>query len=320
VSSLAGARKRVLVTGGAGFIGSHVVDRLVEAGYGVRVLDNLSTGRLENIRRHLGGGGVEFVRGDVRDVKAVKRGVRGCDAVVHLAALTSVPLSVKDPDLTFAVNVGGTMNLLSCCSRLSVGKFVFVSSCSVYGEPERLPVSERHRTAPVSPYAESKLAGEAYALGFDERDILSAVVLRLFNVYGVRQRVSDYCGVIARFLGRVREGLPLVIYGGGDQTRDFVNVVDVASAVARSVESSDADGEVLNIGYGEPTTVDDLAIAVLEATGSDVDVIHDEPRVGDIMHSYADISKAEKLLGYKPTISLRDGLRTLLAENEWIRQ
>jgi UDP-glucose 4-epimerase len=316
VSSLAGARKRVLVTGGAGFIGSHVVDRLVEAGYGVCVLDNLSTGRLENIRRHLGGGGVEFVRGDVRDVKAVKRGVCGCDAVVHLAALTSVPLSVKDPDLTFAVNVGGTMNLLSSCSRQSVGKFVFVSSCAVYGEPVFLPITERHPTNPISPYAESKLAGEKYALGFDEREILRSVVLRFFNVYGVRQVLNDYCGVIARFISRARQGLPLVVYGGGDQTRDFVNVVDVAAAVVESLESRDADGEVFNVGFGEATSIDDLAIAVLDLTGSNVEVIHDEPRVGDIVNSYANISKAEKLLGYKPTISLRDGLRTLLAEKE----
>jgi UDP-glucose 4-epimerase len=315
VSRLAGA-KRVLVTGGAGFIGSHVVDRLVEGGYVVRVLDNLSTGRRENLKGHLGGGWVEFVKGDVRDVKAVKRSVRGCDAVVHLAALTSVPLSVKDPDVTFEVNVGGTMGLLSCCSRQGVGKFVFVSSCAVYGDPVFLPITEGHPTRPISPYAESKLAGEKYVLGFDEREILRSVVLRFFNVYGVRQVMNDYCGVIARFLSRVRQGLPLVVYGGGDQTRDFVNVVDVAATVVESLESRDADGQVFNVGFGEPTSIDDLAITVLDLTGSNVEVIHGEPRLGDIMHSYADISKAEKLLGYKPTICLRDGLRTLLAEKE----
>jgi UDP-glucose 4-epimerase len=307
---------RVLVTGGAGFIGSHVVDRLVKGGYEVRVLDDLSTGRLDNIRQHVDDGRVDFVEGDVRDVKVVEKCVGGVDSVVHLAAQTSVTLSVSDPDLTFAVNVEGTTNLLSSCSRQDVGKFVFASSCAVYGEPVSLPIKERHPTNPISPYAESKLAGERYVLGFNEREILRSVVLRFFNVYGVRQVMNDYCGVIARFISRVRQGLPLVVYGGGDQTRDFVNVFDVAAAVVESLESRDADGEVFNVGFGEPTSIDDLAMVVLDLMGSEVEVVHDEPRLGDIKFSYADISKAEKLLGYKPTISLRDGLCTLLAEKE----
>ena len=155
----------VLVTGGAGFIGSHVVDLLVERGYGVRVLDNLSTGRLENIEGHLDGDQVSFVQGDVRDVGLVRKSVQGVDALIHLAAVTSVPFSVENPDFTFEVNVGGTLNLLSSCVKEKVGKFVFVSSCAVYGEPRFLPVSEEHPTKPISPYAESKLAGEKYCLG-----------------------------------------------------------------------------------------------------------------------------------------------------------
>ena len=312
--------KRVLVTGGAGFIGSHVVDRLVESGYRVRVLDNLLTGKLENLKQHQSYSQVEFVKGDVRDAKLVKKSVRDVDAVIHLAALTSVPFSIENPDLTFAVNVGGTINLLSSCAKQKVGKFVFVSSCAVYGEPESLPVTEEHLTRPMSPYADSKLAGEKYCLGFHEKGLLRSVALRFFNVYGVRQVMNDYCGVIARFIDRGRRGLSLVVYGDGMQTRDFVNVNDVADAVLSSVENSNSEGEVFNVGFGAPTSINDLARAVMECSGLNLEVVHEEPRLGDIKHSYADISKAEKLLGYEPRVSLQDGLRTLLVEKQGDKQ
>jgi UDP-glucose 4-epimerase len=312
--------KRVLVTGGAGFIGSHVVDRLVESGYRVRVLDSLLTGKLENLKQHQSYSQVEFVKGDVRDAKLVKKSVRDVDAVIHLAALTSVPFSIENPDLTFAVNVSGTINLLSSCAKQKVGKFVFVSSCAVYGEPESLPITEEHPTRPMSPYADSKLAGEKYCLGFHEKGLLRSVALRFFNVYGVRQVMNDYCGVIAQFIDRSRRRLPLVVYGDGRQTRDFVNVNDVADAVLSSVEKSNSEGEVLNVGFGAPTSINDLAKAVMECAGLNLEVVYDEPRLGDIKHSYADISKAEKLLGYKPTVSLKDGLRTLLAEKQGGKQ
>ena len=307
--------KRILVTGGAGFIGSHVVDRLVERGYGVRVIDNLSTGKLENLKGHLDGGGVDFVEGDVRDAKLVKKCVQGVDTVIHLAAVTSVPFSFENPDLTFEVNVAGTINLLFSCAKQKVGRFVFVSSCAVYGEPEFLPINEGHPTRPISPYAESKLAGEKYCLGFHESGLLRSVVLRLFNVYGLRQIVNDYCGVIMRFIDGGRRGLPLVVNGDGSQTRDFVNVGDVADAILSAVESSDVEGEVFNVGFGEPTSVDDLAMAVSECAGLKLEVVHGDPRSGDIKQSYADVSKAEKFLGYAPRVSLKDGLRTLLAGN-----
>jgi UDP-glucose 4-epimerase len=307
---------RVLVTGGAGFIGSHVVDRLVDRGYGVRVIDSLSTGKLENLKGHLNDGAVSFVKGDIRDAKLVTKCVRGVDAVIHLAAMTSVPFSIENPDLTFAVNVRGIINLLSSCAKQKVGKFVFVSSCAVYGEPESLPITEEHPTKPMSPYAESKLACEKYCLGFHEKGLLRSVVLRLFNVYGVRQVMNDYCGVIAAFIDRVRRGLPLVVYGDGMQTRDFANVNDVADAVLSSVEKESSEGKVFNVGFGVPTSINDLAKAVMECAGLNLEVVHEEPRLGDIKHSYADNSKAEELLGYKPTVSLKDGLRTLLAEKQ----
>jgi UDP-glucose 4-epimerase len=315
--SLTGENKKVLVTGGAGFIGSHVVDRLVDDGCWVRVVDNLSTGKLENISDHLGSGKVNFVEGDVRDASVAEKSVEDVDVVVHLAAVTSVPFSVENPSFTFDVNITGTLNLLRSCAEKKVGRFVFVSSCAVYGESKFLPVSEEHPTNPISPYAESKLAGEKFCLGFHEKKLLKSVVLRLFNVYGPRQGMNDYSGVITRFIERGRQGLPLVIYGDGWQTRDFVNIRDVVQAVSRAIESEYAEGNVFNIGSGKPTSVHELAEAVLESAGLDLQILHDEPRLHEIRHSYADISKAENLLRYRPKVSLRDGLRALLAnENE----
>ena len=305
----------VLVTGGAGFIGSHLVDRLVCCGYGVRVVDDLSSGKLENIRDHVESGKVEFVEGDIRDVSVVERCVKDVDVAVHLAALISVPFSVEHPKVTFDVNVTGTLNLLRACAEAKVERFVFASSCAVYGEPEYLPVDEKHPTNPISPYAESKLAAEQYCLGFNERDLLSAVVLRFFNVYGVGQAVNDYSGVITKFIERCREGLPLVIYGDGSQTRDFVNVSNVVDAILLAMEKNGAEGEIFNVGFGRAVSVQELAETVLETAGVDLEIRHDKPRLGDIKHSYADVSKAEKLLGYRPTVSLKAGLRKLLSED-----
>jgi UDP-glucose 4-epimerase len=309
-------RENVLVTGGAGFIGSHVVDSLVDCGYGVRVVDDLSTGKLSNIEGHLNSGRVDFVKGDVKDVEFVRKCVRDVGAVVHLAAITSVPFSVENPNLTFDTNVAGTLNLLISCAEEKVRKFVLISSCAVYGEPMYLPVDEKHSTSPISPYAESKLVAEDFCVGFHEKQLLKSVVLRLFNVYGPRQGVNDYSGVITRFVERTKQGLPLVVYGDGSQIRDFVHVSDVVEAVLCSMESKDAEGEVFNIGVGKPTSILELAETVSELTGVNSEIFFDKPRPGDIMHSYADISKAEKLLGYRPTLSLRQGLHTLLAENE----
>ncbi|MGD0644417.1 MAG: SDR family NAD(P)-dependent oxidoreductase [Candidatus Bathyarchaeia archaeon] len=309
-------KTRVLVTGGAGFIGSHLVDRLVNVGYEVRVVDDLSAGRLDNIAVPLSGGGVDFVRGDVRDVSLVSKCVEGVDVVVHLAALTSVPFSVLHPDLVFDVNLVGTLNLLRACADVGVGRFVFVSSCAVCGDPEFLPVREEHRTDPISPYAESKLLGERYCLGFGERRLLGSVVLRFFNVYGPRQGMNDYSGVITRFINRVKQGEPLVVYGDGSQTRDFVSVYDVVDAVLASMRSSEAEGQVFNVGSGKPTSINELAKTILALAGVDLMIRYEKPRAGDIKDSYADISKAKKLLGYAPHVCLRDGLWALLEEKK----
>jgi UDP-glucose 4-epimerase len=306
--------KNVLVTGGAGFIGSHVVDRLVNEGYNVRVIDNLSTGKLENIQRHIDCGSVDFVNADIRDGKAVEKSVENVDIVVHLAALVSVPLSVENPDLTFDINLLGTLNLLRASANKNIDRFVFISSCAVCGNPQTLPVSEKTTTNPLSPYAESKLVGENYCLGFHARQLLPSVVLRFFNVYGSRQGMNDYSGVITRFIERIKNKEPLVIYGDGLQTRDFVNVKDVADAVFTSATGEGIEGEVFNVGTGNAVTINELATTLLELSGSNLEIKHENPRSGDIKDSYADISKAKRLLGFKPKVTLKRGLQALLEE------
>jgi len=310
--------KKVLVTGGAGFIGSHVVDRLVDEGYDVRVLDNLSTGKLENIHGHLSSGKVELVKGDIRDASFVTESLDGVSKVIHMAALVSVPLSIENPDLTFNINLLGTLNLLRSSITKHINRFVFISSCAVCGDPEVLPVTEQTPTNPISPYAESKLVGERYCLGFSDRQLLSSVVLRFFNVYGPRQGMNDYSGVITRFIDRCEQKLPLTIYGDGSQTRDFVNVKDVAAAVVASIKNSDAQGQVINIGSGKATTINELAKTIIYLTGVDSTISYEPSRAGDIKDSYADISKAKELLSYEPEVSLRDGLQILLEKEKLI--
>jgi UDP-glucose 4-epimerase len=306
---------KVVVTGGAGFIGSHLVDRLVDNGYAVKVVDNLSTGNLANIRNHVETGKIDFIKGDICDASLVKQTIEDVDTVFHLAAQTSVPFSMKNPQLTFETNVAGTLNLLAACARQKVHKFVLASSCAVYGEPRYLPVDEKHPNSPISPYAESQLAAERYCLGFHERQLCCSVVMRLFNVYGPRQGLNDYSGVITKFIERSKQKLPLVVYGNGSQTRDFVNVQDVVDVFLASMEKSEAEGEVFNVGSGKPTSINELAKTILELSGVNTTVSYDAPRLGDITNSYADISKAQKILGYHPKFSLTKGLEAMLAEN-----
>ena len=312
--NLPSQKATVLVTGGAGFIGSHLVDRLVSGGYGVRVLDNLSTGKFDNIAGHLGSGMVDFVKGDVRDDELVAKSVQGVDVVFHLAAVTGVPFSVLNPELTADVNVWGTLNLLVSSVREKVARFVFVSSGAVYGEPQRLPVKESDATGPISPFADSKVAAEGFCLGLHARRFLKSVVFRLFNVYGPRESANGCCGVITKFFDHSRKGLPLTIYGDGLQTRDFVHVYDVVDAMAMVLDDRGVDGQVLNIGSGQPTTLKELAAMILKFRGRVSDLVHAAWRPGDIRQSFADISKARRLLGYEPKVTLTEGLRGLAEE------
>jgi len=304
--------KSALVTGGAGFIGSHLVDRLVKEGYRVKVIDDLSTGQLANIAGHVEAGRVEFLKGDIRDSALIKKAVKDVDLVAHLAALTSVPFSMANPDLVYDVNVSGSLNLIFNAIEAGVGRFVFASSCAVYGDTTALPVSESAAFKPLSPYAESKLAIERCLRGLGLRGALDSVVLRFFNVYGPRQGLSEYSGVITKFFDAVKSGRPLVVYGDGSQTRDFVNVADIVGGFYSSLTFSGVEGEVFNLGTGKPTSVNDLANAVLDLTGANVGVRYESARFGEIKESFADISKAKRLLGFQPNVVLRDGLSALV--------
>lgn len=308
-------RKRVLVTGGAGFVGSHVVEGLVSAGLKVTVLDNLSTGKLGNIDEFLQKGGASFVEGDVTDQKVVEECVDGVDAVIHLAAIASVPLSVENPALTYRTNAGGTLNLLNSCVRAKVSRFVYASSCAVYGEPRRLPVKETYVTRPVSPYAISKLQAERHCVDFQERKLLKTVILRMFNVYGPRQAATEYAGVVTSFVDRARRGLPLVVYGDGAQTRDFIHVRDVVEAFLRVLEHRKAVGRVFNVGSGKRVSVNELAKQVLELADLDLPIVYKKQREGDLRHMFADVSKAIRLLGYGAKVTLEDGLRTVFGSS-----
>jgi UDP-glucose 4-epimerase len=304
--------ERVLVTGGAGFIGSHLVDTLVKNGFQVIVFDDLSTGRMENVKRHVGKPAFSFVNGDLRNKTAVKEALKDVEAVFHLAAIVSVPFSMKHPQVTHEINVDGTASLLEACLKANVERFIYASSCAVYGEPKYLPIDENHPAKPLSPYAESKLEAENLCMSFHENYGLGTVVLRLFNVYGPRMREDQYGGVITRFIKRLTAGKPPIIYGDGEQTRDFVYVGDVVQAMMLALKVAEAKGETFNIGSGVPVTINDLADLLIKITGAcEVKPVHRRPRAGDIKHSYANVQLAKKLLGFKPNTSLKDGLSKL---------
>ena len=307
---------RVLVTGGAGFIGSHLVDRLIREGFEVTVLDNLSTGRTENLMGHLESGSVRLVNADILDRRAVKQALTDVEAVFHLAAITSVPYSVEHRDVTRKANVEGTRVLLDACLVGNVERFIYVSSCAVYGEPEYLPIDERHPVRPVSPYAESKLEAERLCMEFQKAYGLKTTIVRPFNVYGPRMRGGRCGGVIARFIERLRSNKSPIIYGDGTQTRDFVHVWDVVNALMLTLESRKAVGEIFNVAFGVATSIGQLAKLVMELLGVDgLKPIHRPARDGDIKHSYADIGKAKAWLGYEPKISLKEGITALVGRD-----
>jgi len=298
---------RILVTGGAGFIGSHLVKALVKAGHSVRILDNFSTGSLENLGDIAGS--VELVVGDVRSYDVVEKAVKGVDAVIHLAALIDVAESIEKPDLYFDVNARGTYNIAKACKGVSV--LVFASTCAVYGEPVKLPVAEDCTIAPKSPYAAAKVAGEAFIQAYSNLYDYRYAILRLFNVYGPKQSKA-YAGVIIEFIKRVSRGEPPIIFGDGEQTRDFIHVGDVVSAVMRVLTNEKAWG-VFNIGSGKPVTINQLAKLILKLMNrEDLEPVYAPPRPGDIRHSVADIAKARKVLGFEPRISLEEGVKRLV--------
>jgi len=306
---------KVLVTGGAGFIGSHLVDRLLKDGFEVHVIDDLSTGKLENVAHYQGKENFHFIKGDIRDFDLIKKTVKDIDAAFHEAALVSVLRSVKNPLYTNEVNVIGTLNLLKACLGSGVKCFIYGSSTAIYGDAEDLPIKEDSIPKPISPYAVSKLAAENYVNVFHKVYGLKTVCLRYFNVYGPRQTYGPYSGAITIFINRLLSNQPPIIYGDGEQTRDFTEVRDIVDANMLALEKHNAVGQVFNIATGVPTTINSLAELLQKIMGkTELKAIYKNQRPGDIRHSYADISKVRKMLGYEPKIGLREGLTKLV---EW---
>jgi nucleoside-diphosphate-sugar epimerase len=304
-----------LVTGGAGFIGSNVVTELIHRGHRVRVLDNFSTGRRENLAQVRDR--IDLIEGDLRDPAAVRRAVTDVRYVLHLGALPSVPLSMEDPLSTNAVNVTGTLNLLQAAEEAGVERLVFSSSCAVYGDSPVLPKTESMIPAPKSPYAASKLAGEHYCQAFSEAFGLETVSLRYFNVFGPRQDpTSQYAAVIPNFVTALLRGERPTIFGDGKQSRDFVYVANVVEANLLAAEAPAAAGRVLNIAAGRRYTLLDLVDVLNDLLGTDIAPVHGPPRPGDVRHSVADITAAREVLGYEPQVSFREGLERTVA---WYR-
>ncbi len=302
---------RWLVTGGAGFIGSHLVETLVASGEPVRVLDNFSTGRWENLSAVRDQ--IEVIEGDIRDPLAVQQAVEGAEVVAHLAAIVSVERSLQNPQETMDVNTGGTLNLLEAARQAGVSRFLFASSAAVYGDHSELPLREDLPLRPLSPYAASKVAGEALCHAYRAAYGLPTVILRFFNIYGPRQDpCSPYSGVISIFAGRMRDGRPPIVYGDGLQTRDFVYVGDGVAALIRAGKQDGAVGAVVNVARGEETSVLRLVTLLNQTLGAALEPEFAPPRAGEIRRSAGDPRRARSILGWQPTVGLAEGLARLI--------
>jgi UDP-glucose 4-epimerase len=296
-----------LVTGGAGFIGSHIAARLVERGEEVRVFDNFSTGKLENVLPL--GFRADVIKGDLRDADAVRKAMSGVEVVFHQAADPSVPRSMADPAACYESNVLGTVNVLQAAHEAGVRRVVFASSCAVYGDEPSLPKRETTTLAPMSPYATSKLSGEQLCEVYTRFFGVEAVALRYFNVFGPRQDPnSAYAPVIPRFIKALQDGLPPTVFGDGEQTRDFIYVDDVVQANLLAAQSPDAPGRVFNIASGRSVSLNRLLASLIEITGLSAQPIYLPARTGDVRHSAADHSAASTALGFEILVPFELGL------------
>jgi UDP-glucose 4-epimerase len=295
-----------LVTGGAGFIGSHLVRALLDRGDAVRVLDNMSTGHAANVA----GLDVDFVEGDLRSYERVSTAVRGTDAIFHLGALPSVPRSIQDPLTSNAVNVEGTLNVLLAARDAGVRRIVFASSSSIYGQSPDMPRTETQRLAPLSPYAVSKMAAEQYVIALGPVYGVETTALRYFNVFGERQdALSGYAAVIPRFIRTMLAGKRPTVFGDGSASRDFTHVANVVDATIAAAAAPGAPGLAINVAMGQQRTVNELVDALGEVTGASQAPVYAEPRLGDVKDSVADISRAREVLGYEPKVDFVSGLR-----------
>lgn len=304
--------KKVVVTGGAGFIGSHLAEELARRGYQVFILDDLSTGRMQNIENLLKQENAEFIQGSITDLTLLRKLFQGVKYVFHQAALSSVPRSIEDPLAANEVNIKGTLNVLMAARENRLGKVVYASSSSIYGNTLASPQREDMPPNPLSPYALTKLAGEYYCNIFRQIYGLPTVCLRYFNVYGSRQDPrSQYAAVIPAFVEMISRGLPPVIFGDGEQSRDFTFIQDVVQANILAAVNH-AEG-IYNIGSGKSVTINQLAKTIFDLMHKDLETVYKEPRLGDPKHTLADISEARNF-GYKPEWTFEDGLMETIKE------
>lgn len=298
---------KTVVTGAAGFIGSHVTEALAGRGDEVTAIDNFITGRRENVKHFPEE--VRFEEADIRDTAKMKDFFKDAEAVFHLAALPSVPRSVADPELSNDINVNGTLSILIAARDAGVRRVVYSSSSSVYGDTPTLPKIENMKPSPLSPYAAQKLMGEYYCLLFNQIYGLETASLRYFNVFGPRQDPSSqYAAVVPKFITLIMQDTPPVIFGDGEQSRDFTYVDNVVACNLLASEKPDAAGNVMNVACGERTTVNELARMIAGILGKDIEPVHEPARQGDVKHSLADITAAREIIGFEPGVDLKQGL------------
>ena len=303
---------KILITGGFGQAGSYLGEQLSENNE-ITILDNFSNS-LSNIKIP---SNIKIIKGDIRDPKIVNELASKANTIIHTAAQISVKKSIEDPVFDVENNINGTLNLLEAARRSDIRRFIYISSAAVYGMPVSLPINEEHPTDPLSPYGLSKLTGERYAMLYHSLYGLPVVCLRLFNIFSPRQRSdSPYSGVITKFIEKARNNKNPVIFGDGEQTRDFVFIEDVVGAIFETMENRKAIGEIFNIGTGNPTTIKELAETIIEVYGKKLVPEFAPAMKGDIMESYSDITKAKKMLGYQPRYTLESGLELCWTEYE----
>jgi UDP-glucose 4-epimerase len=306
---------RYLVTGGAGFIGSNTVDELVRRGHSVVVLDDLSSGKEDNLAEFRNK--ITFIKGSITDIEVVRKAMHEAEYVLHLAARTSVPRSVKDPIETNKINIDGTLNVLVAAKELKVKRVVFAASSSAYGETPTLPKAETMQPQPISPYGVTKYVGELYGQTFGRCYGLENVALRYFNIFGPRQDPgSPYSGVLAKFCTSFLEDTPPVVFGDGEQTRDFTYVDNAVLANLLACEAANVSGKVFNVGVGGRVSLNEVLRALVKITGKALETKYEPARDGDIRDSQADISQARNFLGYEPQVSFEEGLARTF---EWYR-